>query len=265
MDCREIAERLPWFVNGALPPSERSAVESHLAGCAVCRAALAATREAGALYAAHLPTEAIVDYALGFPVEGIARSVLELHLAHCAACREEQRLVEAGRESSAPALTGQSPVPGPTTTAIGSTARRSRTLALAASLAAVSALSVWFAMRDLRPVPEGRVAFVELLPESSRTRGAEGERTAIDRGRTTTLLLVTDRGERFDDVRVKIVSPPGGALLWQESGLTPAAAGAFVLLLPAGALPAGEAEIVLEGRRATEWSEMGRYRVTLEP
>ena len=261
LNCREIEERLTCFVNGGLPVAERAEVEGHLAACARCREALAATREAAALYATHLPAEVIVDYALGLSVEGLDRALLESHFAHCADCREELRLVESGRDSSPPApVVARAPV-----TASRRTSPRSRTFALAATLAALSALSVWFAMRDRAPLPQTRVAFVELLPESSHTRGADGDRTAIDRGRTTTLLLAVDRAETFDDVRVKIASPPGGALLWEESGLTPAAAGAFVLLLPAGALPAGEAEIALEGRLATEWSEIARYRITLQP
>jgi anti-sigma factor RsiW len=273
VDCRATEELLPWFVQGTLSAAEQGEVERHLAGCARCREVLVATREAAALYASHPPTEAIVDYALGLPVAGLDRSVLESHLAHCAECREERRLVEAEHASSALApIASMAPMApmAPIGQMEHSNARqqvvlRGRAIALAASLAAVSALSVWFAMRDRAPLPEGRVAFVELLPESRRTRGAESGRSAVDRTRTTTLLLVTDRGETFDDVRVTIRSLPGGATLWGESGLTPAAAGAYALVLPAAALPAGEWEIVLEGRLATDWSEIARYRVALEP
>ena len=53
IDCREVEELLPWFEGGGLEPKDRLRIERHLAECERCRAAAVATREAGALFAAH--------------------------------------------------------------------------------------------------------------------------------------------------------------------------------------------------------------------
>ena len=270
MDCHEIEERLPWFLHGGLAAAERSEVSGHLEGCAACRRALLATREASGLFAGHLPAEAIVDYALGLPVDGLSRAVLELHLAHCDECREELRLVESERPR--PAAWAESGPPEPPRAERGvdrsGATRRSlkwpAALALAATLAVASGLAVWVAMRGGVPVPESRVAIVELLPASTRTRGMESERARLDRGMATTLLLATDRAEAFEEVRARLTGADGRSL-WEGHGLEPAAAGAYALLLPAGALPAGEVDLELEGRLAGEWTPIARYRLTVEP
>lgn len=270
VDCREIEERLPWFLHGGLAEDERSEVAAHLERCAACRRALLATREASLLFAGHLPAEAIVDYALGLPVDGLSRAVLELHLAHCDECREELRLVESERPM--PAALAESGPPEPPRAARevdrSAVARRPlrwpTALALAATLAVASGLAVWVAMRGGVPVPESRVAIVELLPESAHTRGMEGERAKLDRGRATTLVLATDRAEAFEEARARLTGADG-RLLWEGHGLEPAAAGAYALLLPAGALPAGEVDLELEGKLAGEWTPIARYRLSVEP
>lgn len=103
-------ELLPWLVNGSLEAGERQAVESHLADCSDCRDELIATRDAFEVYAAHLPTEALITYAEnpevgGYSVLGeggrshaVDRRLIERHLEQCAACREEVHLT---RESLA--------------------------------------------------------------------------------------------------------------------------------------------------------------------
>lgn len=277
--CREIEELLPWFLHGSLRPAERALLAAHLAGCAGCRGALAATREASALFAGHPEASTLVDYALGLPLDpsaGLERSTLELHLAHCAECREELQLVEADRGSAAAAGRVPAPEIAPSAgeravapgQAPGPPRRWGRALALAAALVATSGLSVWLAMRARTPLPEARVALVELLPQDSRTRTAAGSDTAatrIDRRVTTTLLLVTDRAEAWDEVRVRLGDPAVAQPQWQASGLAPAAGGAYALLLPAGALRPGEVGIELEGRIGSDWARIARYRVVVAP
>ena len=279
LTCREIEERLPWFLHGSLHPAERAELAAHLAGCAGCRGALAATREASALFAGHPEASTLVDYALGLPLDPVAgpeRSTLELHLAHCADCREELRLVEADRIGSAggggdPVLADARSAAGlavAPSSGSGSAFRRVRLLALAAVLLVAAGLSVWVAMRARMPVPDARIAIVELLPTDSRTRGpaaADAAAARIDRRVTTTLLLVTDRAEAWDEVRVRLGDPAVPQSQWQASGLAPAASGAFALLLPAGALRPGEVGIELEGRIGSDWARIALYRVVVAP
>lgn len=258
MICREVEERLPWFLHDSLSAGERAEVEAHLAGCAGCRAALDATRGASALFAGHLPAEAVVDYALGLPVAGLPRAVVEGHLAYCAECREEIALV--GSERAATAAPADAATVAPRT-------RRAWPLALAASIALAASLSLWFATRGTAPAPQGRVALVELLPEDARTRGAEAAPARLDPAVATTLLLVSDRAETFDEVRARLRPAAGGAALREDAGLLAVPGGAYALLVPAGVAAGvaagGELLIELEGRLGDEWQPLGRYRVAV--
>ncbi len=70
MNCTEIAERLPWFLNGSLDPREKDEIEGHLAGCTDCRRELEELRRAAEIYRAELPAEALTDYVLGTTTSG---------------------------------------------------------------------------------------------------------------------------------------------------------------------------------------------------
>ncbi len=256
VSCREIEERLPWYLHGGLAAGEQAEVEAHLAGCALCRAALEATRAASTLFAGHLPAAVVVDYALGLPVAGLPREVVEAHLAHCAECQEEIALV--GSERTAPTA-------APSGVQAPAAARRAWPLALAASIALAASLSVWFATRGNPPAAQGRVALVELSPEDARKRGASAAPPRLDPAVATTLLLVTDRAETFDEVRARIRPAASGASLREDSGLLAVPGGAYALLVPAGVATGGELAIELEGRLGSEWQLLGRYRITVAP
>ena len=43
IDCEQVRELIPWYVNGTLPGDEAAAVAGHLAQCADCRQELAQT------------------------------------------------------------------------------------------------------------------------------------------------------------------------------------------------------------------------------
>ncbi|MCB9378633.1 MAG: zf-HC2 domain-containing protein [Holophagales bacterium] len=257
VDCRGFEERLPWFAHGGLEEDERREIEAHLEGCAACRAALASTREASALFALHLPAETIVDYALGLPLEGVPRALVETHLGHCEPCSDEVALVAAAEGDAAterpasPSERARAPV-------------WQRPLALAATLVVVAGLAAWLALRSAAPpAAAGRVALVELAPESSRLRGADDGPKAIDRATASTLLLATDRAERFETVRARIVDPASGRTLWQASELLSAFEGAYALLLPPGVVPEGEWALELEGEREGEWRPIERYALRI--
>jgi len=109
--CDRTTELLPWLLNDSLDESERREVEDHLRSCPACRRALAETRSALELFAAHPPAAAIVARAelddqaaagadagvVGFPGGSVGRATLDAHLEHCAACREELELARESR------------------------------------------------------------------------------------------------------------------------------------------------------------------------
>jgi hypothetical protein len=99
MTCRDnIAELLPWFVNGTLSEEERRKVERHLEVCPLCRDSLKALEwfsESMRTYASILPAEHIDPQKLVTYAESkdeLTESELkelEDHLSHCADCRKE--------------------------------------------------------------------------------------------------------------------------------------------------------------------------------
>lgn len=91
------AELLPFYWNGSLEPAERAEVERHLADCATCRTALAETRGAARIFAAHLPTEVVIDLAWDLVPEGEERDLYERHLAECPPCTAELEMARASR------------------------------------------------------------------------------------------------------------------------------------------------------------------------
>jgi len=97
MNCEQVSERLPWWLNGTLDPEETRAVETHLEGCEGCRRDLADTKFAAALFSRHLPPGVLVDYGFGRPVAGIDAATIEEHLASCPRCATE---LELARESA---------------------------------------------------------------------------------------------------------------------------------------------------------------------
>lgn len=263
-DCAEIDPLLPWHLAGSLPAVEAAQVARHLESCPRCRAALEATRSAGAIFATHLPAGLLADYGLGLPVETLPRGFIETHLAHCAECREELDLVRA--DSGVESTTAGSGAPA---SALLPFPRRSsgagwRVLALAASVTAAVSLSLWLGEgRAWPPRPDPAAVLLEVAPAAARDRGGE-LRASLSRSTAATLLLATDRAERFERVRAR-ARDAGGATLWEVDGLAPAAVGGYVLHLPAGTLPAGEVRIELRGAIAGAESVLATYRLEVRP
>lgn len=263
-DCAEIDQLLPWHLAGSLPAAEAAQVARHLESCARCRAALEATRSAGEIFAAHLPAGLLVDYGLGLPVEALPRERIEAHLAHCAECRAELDLVRADSGVEATPAGSGAPasalLPFPRRTS----AAGWRVLALAASVTAAVALSLWLGEgRAPRPLPDASAVLLELSPEAARDRGGE-IRASLSRSAAATLLLAVDRAESFERVRARARDAAGGTL-WEVDGLAPAAIGGYVLHLPAGALPVGEARLELRGTLAGVESVIASYRLDVRP
>ncbi len=143
------AELLPFYWNGSLQPAERAEVEQHLADCVACRASLAEIRATARVFAAHIPTEALVDLAWDRLPAGDERDLYERHLAECPPCTAELELLRASR-----ALEGADGIalfrapsalkPESVTAAVAPRRGRSwRSAALAAGLGGVIAATGW--------------------------------------------------------------------------------------------------------------------------
>lgn len=251
MTCDSTIERLPWLLNGTLPGTEQAEVVAHLRGCAACRAELAATGAAWEIFAAHLPAERLVDYALGLPAADLSRAEIETHLASCPECRAEVDRVRRAERAPVPTRRVRR-------TAVESSLRR---LALAAAL--VAALGLGFvAGRDRqRPTPIANAVIVELSPAGRVERGAPSPAHAvIPAGAPATLLLSTLDVTPFEGHRLEL-RRSDGSLLWASDAVTRRPAGDFLLHLPPGAAPSGEWELRLLGRRGADWLPVESYRL----
>ena len=193
LNCDQVAELLPWYLNGTLDPREQGEVRVHLEGCTNCRRALDETRLAMRVYAQLIPSETLVALAWGEDPEGIDPGVLERHLESCPQCAAELEMARMSRrleEDEKVALFPTSARPERP-----AASRGWRTAAMAAGLAGIVAASgwLWSAGRagDLEeqlarasrpadttpvpaPVPEGgRVA--EMAAEVERLQKREAE------------------------------------------------------------------------------------------
>lgn len=259
-DCAEIETLLPWHLAASLSESEAETVARHLEQCERCRSALEQTRQAGALFAVHLPTAVLAGYGLGLPVEDLPRERIEEHLAICASCRDELALVKADRGAPAEATGAVVPIRRP--------GRRPATgwrpLALAASVVAAAALGFWVGDgRPRAPRPDPAVVLLELAPQEARSRGETAD-AATSRSTATTLLLTVARAEPFERVRLR-ARDESGATVWELDGLAPTAHGGYLIHLPAGALPAGAIRLELSGRLAGAEQPIAAYRLDVQP
>ncbi|HEV7667832.1 MAG TPA: zf-HC2 domain-containing protein [Thermoanaerobaculia bacterium] len=145
MICDEVVQRLPWFLNGSLAPEEQSEIRAHLTDCAACRSALAETRIGYRIFSAHVPSEALVDYAWDRTPEGLDSGLVERHLEDCAECAAELELIRTSRRlAEEPEVALLRPKARPVTaTAPPRFYRAWQATALAAALGGVVAFSAW--------------------------------------------------------------------------------------------------------------------------
>lgn len=147
MDCTQIAEVLPWFLNGTLESSATDEIRAHLDTCERCRQQLDETRVAARIYSQHLPSAALVEYAFDRAPGDIGRDLIERHLASCTACRDELDLVRTSRraleEPASPVVAFQ-----PRHPAAG--IRIPTWLAAAAGVVLVAGVSAWLTATLLR-------------------------------------------------------------------------------------------------------------------
>lgn len=146
MDCKQVRELLPWYLNGTLEDSEKKAISEHLATCSECRRELVETRFAGSAHGAHLPTEVLLGRAHGVESPNWDRQLIDSHLESCEECSQLSQILEHSRllrDAAQPPLAYKSR---------SASSRRSwRHLAVAAGLAAVLSGAGWFsAWQELR-------------------------------------------------------------------------------------------------------------------
>ncbi|MCP4655485.1 MAG: zf-HC2 domain-containing protein [bacterium] len=97
INCQDAIELLPWLLNGSLDDDERQALRDHLAACESCRSELEQTTRAWEVFAQHVPSLALAEYAEGLEPGELDRERIEQHLALCPSCRQELEWATADR------------------------------------------------------------------------------------------------------------------------------------------------------------------------
>ncbi len=271
MDCKACQERLPWLLNGTLEVEEEAAVQQHLDGCDPCRQVLQECRWAWSLHEGHLPTEALVDYALGPPLTGARRALVENHLATCVQCSEELALL---RED--PAMASHR----------GAEVERAvswwlRSAALAATVAAVVCAAGWWftaqqwreeraALREVAAVPRLNTPLLELVPanpgtvDRDATPNVEGlvntwdAESLPEEAKELVLTLLSGELRCAEGCTVEILRNDG-TLVWEGGGLRATADGHATLTLPRTLLPADSWTVLLT--EADHPDQVFRYRI----
>lgn len=96
--CREVAELLPWLLNGSLDEDEKRLLRAHLAACESCRRELEETSKASQMLTQHIPSLTLAEFGLGLAASAIERERIERHLALCPSCSHElEGVLAAGR------------------------------------------------------------------------------------------------------------------------------------------------------------------------
>ena len=175
MDCDDAASRLPWMLNGTLDAGEAEQLRQHLEGCSRCREDLQETRQAAAVFSAHLPTSVLMDMAWDRPGAGLDAGLASRHLEHCPECSEELDLARQSRRVQ------EVPEAMPRPRRVG----WSSWAALPASLAAGLVVGVWWGTTraPVRPVLDDR-RVPALESEVARLRESEkGLRAELESAR----------------------------------------------------------------------------------
>jgi len=90
--CKDVAELLPFFLNGSLGVEEEG-LRCHLAACNRCRQELVEVQKAWLVFDSHIPSMILVEYAQGMEMESGDRRWIDNHLALCSSCAELASLV----------------------------------------------------------------------------------------------------------------------------------------------------------------------------
>lgn len=189
LNCDQVAELLPWYLNGTLDEGVQGEVRVHLEGCTKCRQALEETRLAWRIFDQHIPSEALVALAWGETPGGLDPGVLERHLETCPECAAELEMVRTSRrleEDDRIALFPTSARPPGTGASQGW-----RTAAMAAGLAGIVAASGWVWTAGRANDLEERLARAGRPPQA-----APAPAPAPDAGRLSEMTAEVERLQR---------------------------------------------------------------------
>jgi len=296
--CAEIAERLPELLNGSLEAGERARLEAHLQGCAACRQELHEVRLAAAVFAAHLPSDALVALAWDRPPSGLDPELARRHLELCPECAAELQQVLESRALEtevAQVVPLRRPLPprrwlghGAVSAALVAAfaggawwrgTREERRLAesevrgaeLATRLASAeekarelqASAAELAADRQRLAAPQLNVPVLELLPGSPQARQAGGgtAELALPASAPYALLMLSLPEAATQPIAAELRDGKD-ALVWKGSGLRANSLGAYSLGIPAALLPEGPLRIVLSAPGAARQSFEFRVRRT---
>ncbi len=278
VDCHDVGELVPWYLNGTLDPSRAQLVREHVASCAACRKEADEARATLAVLSAHLSSADLVEMAWGRPPAAVGADLAARHLGQCAACRADLELLRASRQLEQAPETARSPF---------ERVARGRALALAATaLVAFGGGALWQSQRwqqrlalledgqrrsDERAAglvaelerqrqaaaelegraaraasPQANLPVLEVFGEGQvqRSPGARGNELRLPRDARWVALLLSPERSRRGAASVELRASDG-RLVWQGQGLRPGPLGAYALGLPAEVLAEGSFTLVL--------------------
>jgi putative zinc finger protein len=272
VDCAQVAELLPWLLNGTLEGPEADAVRGHLQGCAVCGREWNETLRAAAVCGAHLPTAVLVDLAWDRRPEGLAPEGVRAHLDACASCREELALVQESRRLEAEPLPIASspgvlyrravtyaglaaglvvaflagtrwPAGGPEEARTSSQAARERLATTQAEVEDLRAANAALRERVLRlEAPEASLPVFEVFSGKRRSGAAENE-LVLPAGTTRFALVLNVTAPPPRPVTAEL-RDEHGAVRWTAPALQAGPLG-YTLGIPADLVPDGSASLTL--------------------
>lgn len=267
MRCPDVQDDLVGLAAATLRADRSAAVLSHLAACAGCRGEWDATRLAVAVYAGHLPAETVTALAWGQEPDAAARQ----HLESCAGCAEDLAMARECRAAEAPAL-HRPRVPlvraaGLAAVLVAALAagalvasrragaaldseRRSSASVLSGLRAETERLSREAAVLRERiarpPAPAPNLPIAELFEGALRS-GRPAPTVALGPG-APLAVLAFDGGAARPPLSAKLTDG-GGRVLWAAGGLVPSPLGAYVVGVPAHALPDGPLTLAVRPER----------------
>jgi hypothetical protein len=281
MDCRSIAELLPWLLNGTLAPAEREQAMQHLAGCAGCRAELGDTASAWEIFAQHVSPEMLMDHVSGRALAPADKEMVAAHLKSCPACAEECGLLRESLASREEPAIRQSVEPrswfrwqfafsaaalmlGVTGAGWFRSARQVNSIQARLNDLAAGNRSLENRVQGLT-LPGINVATLDVFPKGMALRSELSAADVVVPNATqaVTLILNSQSTTSHPSFEIEIVNERNAAV-WNAKGLQRNPTGDYTLSLPAGFLAPGGYTISVYGGTGTERSLVESYSIRVK-